>query len=288
MGNASTALLAWLSVRAGNGAYVMRIEDLDGPRVVAGSEEGILRDLRWLGLDWDEGPDVGGPHAPYRQSERASRYQEAFEVLREAGRVYPCFCSRRDIRSAASAPQAVGDEAVYPGTCRDLPAGEVARRLTAGAAHAWRFRVDRSALPSYTDRVRGPFVPERDSIADFVVRRADGVAAYQLAVVVDDAAMGVTEVVRGEDLLVSTVRQLLIYAALGAPPPTFGHVPLWLGDDGARLSKRHSGVTLRELRNGGASAESIVGRLAFRHGLRPTETPIAARELVSGFDLANL
>jgi len=283
LGTASTALLAWLSVRAQRGAYVMRMEDLDRRRVVAGSAEGILDDLRWLGLDWDEGPDVGGPHAPYAQSERGPRYAAAFENLRAAGLVYPCFCSRKDIQSAASAPQAPGDEAHYPGTCRDLAPGETERRIASGAAPAWRFRVDRSSVAPFTDRVRGPYAADPGSIGDFVVLRADGVPAYQLAVVVDDIAMKMSEVVRGEDLLASTVRQLLLYRAFEAVPPVFAHVPLLLGDDGARLSKRHRGVTLRELKDAGESAEAIVGRLAHRHGLRPTAAPIAARDLIDGF-----
>ena len=288
LGNASTALLSWLSVRARGGAYVVRMEDLDRPRVLAGSAEGILRDLRWLGLDWDEGPDAGGPFAPYAQSERGALYDAAFEKLHGAGLVYPCFCSRKDIQSAASAPQAPGDEALYPGTCRDLPRNEVARRVAAGQAHAWRFRVDPPAILRFADLVRGRYEADPGSIGDFVVRRADGVPAYQLAVVVDDITMKIDEVVRGEDLLASTVRQLLLYRAFGASPPAFAHVPLLLGDDGVRLSKRHRGVTLEELREAGESADAIVGRLAHRHGLRETAVPVAARELVGGFDLSVL
>jgi glutamyl-tRNA synthetase len=288
LGNASTALLAWLSVRAQGGAYLLRLEDLDRPRVVAGSAEGILRDLRWLGLDWDEGPDVGGPHTPYLQSDRGATYDVAFARLRSEGLIYPCFCSRKDIQSAASAPQAPGDEATYPGTCRDLHASEVEGRIALRRPHAWRFRVEPGDLPTFTDRVRGRYEAEPGSIGDFVVRRADGVPAYQLAVVADDIAMNVTEVVRGDDLLASTVRQLLLYRAFGAAPPEFAHVPLVLGDDGVRLSKRHQGVTLKELRDAGEPPEAIVGRLAHRHGLRPNAAPIAARQLIPGFNLAVL
>ena len=288
LGTASTALLAWLSVRAQRGAYVMRMEDLDRRRVLAGSADGILRDLRWLGIDWDEGPDTGGPYAPYAQSERGERYAAAFLRLRDAGLVYPCFCSRKDILSAASAPQAPGDEAHYPGTCRGLSPDEIARRIVSGAAPAYRFRVDPAGVVPFTDRVRGHYEADPGSIGDFVVLRADGVPAYQLAVVVDDIAMRISEVVRGEDLLASTVRQLLLYHAFEATPPAFAHVPLLLGDDGARLSKRHRGVALQELRDAGESAEVIVGRLAHRHGLRPTAAPIAARELIDGFRLSVL
>ena len=286
LGTASTALLAWLSVRAQRGAYVMRMEDLDTRRVVAGSAEGIFRDLNWLGLDWDEGPDTGGPYAPYAQSERGARYAAAFESLSAAGLVYPCFCSRKDILSAASAPQAPGDEAHYPATCRELSPREIEQRVASGAAPAWRFRVDPANVIPFTDRVRGRYEADPGSIGDFVVLRADGVPAYQLAVVVDDIAMRISEVVRGEDLLASTSRQLLLYRSFGAAPPVFAHVPLLLGDDGARLSKRHRGVTLQELREAGEPAEAVVGRLAHRHGLRPTAAPIAARDLIDGFDLA--
>jgi glutamyl-tRNA synthetase len=280
LGNASTALLAWLSVRGQGGVYIMRMEDLDRPRVVHGSAEGILGDLRWLGLDWDEGPDTGGPYGPYAQSERQAHYTAGFEKLRAEGRVYPCFCTRKDIQSAASAPQVPGDEALYPGTCRDLSRDEIARRVASGVSPAWRFRVDPAEILPFTDRVRGLYEPDPGSIGDFVVRRADGVPAYQLAVVVDDIAMRINDVVRGEDLLASTVRQLLLYRAFDASPPAFSHVPLLLGDDGVRMSKRHQGITLRELRDAGESAESIVGRLAHRHGLRPTAAPVAARELI--------
>jgi glutamyl-tRNA synthetase len=288
LGNASTALLAWLSVRAREGAYVVRMEDLDRARVVRGSAEAILEDLHWLGLDWDEGPGTGGVYAPYAQSERMAGYEAAFACLRAAGLVYRCFCSRKDIRSAAIAPQAPGDEAHYPGTCRDLSPDDVARKTEAGTIPAWRFRVGPSPAFEFEDLVRGRFEAAPGSIGDFVVRRADGVPAYQLAVVVDDIAMKISEVVRGEDLLASTIRQLLLYRAFGAAPPEFAHVPLLLGDDGVRLSKRHRGVTLSEMRDAGESAESVVGRLAHRHGLRGTAAPVSPRELVDGFDVAML
>ena len=284
LGNASTALLAWLSVRAQGGAYVVRMEDLDRARLVAGSAKGILEDLAWLGLDWDEGPDRGGPYAPYVQSERGAHYAAAFSQLRAAGAVYPCFCSRKDIQSAASAPQVQGDETFYPGTCRGLAPSEIDARIAAGRPHAWRFRVDPAAIRPFDDRVHGRYEAPQGSIGDFVVRRADGVPAYQLAVVVDDIAMKIGEVVRGDDLLASTVRQILLYDALDAAPPAFAHVPLLLGADGVRLSKRHQGVTLREQRAVGETAEAIVGRLAHRHGLRPTAEPVAARDLIPTFD----
>jgi glutamyl-tRNA synthetase len=266
----------------------MRLEDLDRARVVPGASEAILADLAWLGIDWDEGPDRGGPYAPYVQSQRTALYDAAFERLKSAGRVYPCFCSRKDVAAAASAPQAPGDEIVYPGTCRDLPDEEVAKHLASGKPAAWRFRASPRTTSAFHDLVRGSVQPEPASYGDFVVRRADGVPAYQLAVVVDDAAMRIDEVVRGGDLLPSTWRQFDLYRALGASPPAFGHVPLLLGADGVRLSKRHRGVTLAELRDDGWSASAIVGRLARALGLRPTDGPLDARALLPGFGLERL
>jgi len=288
LGNASTALLAWLSVRSRGGDYVMRMEDLDAPRVVAGSAEAVLADLEWLGLDWDEGPDRGGPYAPYVQSERLEGYERAFAALRAGGRVYPCFCSRKDIQAAASAPQAPGDETSYPGTCRALSDDEAASRIAAGTPHAWRFHVKVDDVRGVDDTVYRRFEPGPGSIGDFVVRRADGVAAYQLAVVVDDAAMKIDDIVRGDDLLPSAVRQNLIYAALGWDVPAYAHVPLLLGGDGVRLSKRHRGVTLAEVRQAGMSAETVVGKLAAMLGLRPTPEPVSAQSLIDGFDWSPL
>ncbi len=286
LGNASTALVAWLSARASGGSFAIRMEDLDLPRVRPGAAERILDDLAWLGLDWDEGPDVGGPHAPYEQSRRAALYEAAFVRLGAVGRVYPCFCSRRDIATAASAPQEPGDEVRYPGTCRALDPAEAESRVASGRQHAWRFRVADAEAPVFEDRVRGAW--RGPPPGDFVVRRADGTAAYQLAVVVDDVAMRITEVVRGDDLLASTARQILLYRALGVEAPSFGHVPLLLGPDGVRLSKRHEGTSLRELRGAGFTAERVVGFLAMLLGLDATNGETSASALVRGFSLEAL
>jgi glutamyl-tRNA synthetase len=267
----------------------MRMEDLDRNRVQEGLAERILEELAWLGIDWDEGPVVGGPCEPYEQWSRLDRYEIALSRLRESGRSYPCFCSRRDIANAASAPQSPGDEIRYPGTCRDLDPAEAQSRIDAGARHALRFRVDAGERPCFEDLVHGPWgTKNSESPGDFVISRADGVPAYQLAVVVDDAEMGIDEVVRGDDLLASTARQLLLYEALGWAPPRFGHVPLLLGADGVRLSKRHEGVTVREQRDRGFSAEELVGRLAALLGLRERPEPVAAADLVEGFALGDL
>jgi glutamyl-tRNA synthetase len=283
LGNARTALLAWLAARAARGTLVMRVEDLDRPRVRPGLEARILDELRWLGLGWDEGPDLGGAFGPYRQSELGERHGAALRRLREAGLAYPCFCSRAEIAAAAQAPHGPADEGPrYPGTCRGLSPAEVARRGTARAP-AWRLRVEPGPV-AFDDAVHGRCIFDvAAATGDFVVMRADGVAAYQLAVVVDDAAMRITEVVRGDDLLPSTARQLLLYAALGLPAPRFAHVPLVVGEDGERLAKRHGARSLGELREAGVAPEAVLGLLAASCGLAPAGTRCTAAELVSGF-----
>jgi len=287
LGNASSALLAWLSVRSRGGSMVLRMEDLDRARVRAGYADALLRDLAWMGLDWDEGPDVGGPHAPYEQSARGERYDAALDQLRTAGRLYPCFCSRADIAAAASAPQEPGDELRYPGTCRRLDREGAQRRIRAGERHSWRFEIDGEGPNGFEDLVRGRWRTASPP-GDFVVWRSDGTTAYQLAVVVDDAAMGITEVVRGDDLLVSTLRQLSLYRALGWPAPRFAHVPLLVDTAGVRLSKRQRGITLRELREGGLAAETLIGRLARLLRLRPTPDPLPPAALLEEFELRRL
>jgi glutamyl-tRNA synthetase len=276
VGNASTALVAWLSIRARGGAFVMRIEDLDRNRSRPELARQLLDDLAWLGLDWDEGP--------YEQWARRERYLVAFERLREAGRVYPCFCSRKEIAAAASAPQEPGDERQYAGTCRALDPREARRRVASGEQHAWRFRIDDDEIrPVFHDLAHGEWDGDRWPCGDFVVHRSDGVPAYQLAVVVDDAEMRIDEVVRGDDLLSSTRRQILLGETLGFERPVYGHAPLLLGADGVRLSKRHEGITLRELREGGIAPETLVGRLAHAVGLIEAPAPCTPRELIAGF-----
>ena len=271
LGNARTALLAWLDARSRGGAFVMRIEDLDRARVPAGAEARLLDDLAWLGIDWDEGPDVGGPFAPYRQSERTASYDAAVDRLLADGRAFPCACSRADVARAASAPHAEDEDGPrYPGTCRTLAPEVVRARATAqGRATAIRFA-------------------GVGDIDDFVLRRADGTAAYQLAVVVDDAAMRITDVVRGADLLSSTPRQLALYAALGLTAPAFTHVPLVLSPGGERLAKRTRPSSLAALRDRGIPAQRVVSALAASAGLCPPGTPVTPAELVATFSLANV
>jgi glutamyl-tRNA synthetase len=281
LGNARTALLAWLDTRARGGAFVMRVEDLDRARVPPGAEAAQLDDLRWLGLDWDEGP--------YRQSERAALYDAAVERLLASGRAFPCACSRADVARAATAPHD-GDAAAeprYPGTCRGRDPAEVrARAAEQGRAPAIRFD-GRGERVAFTDELCGPTATDPEGVDDFVLRRADGTAAYQLAVVVDDAAMGITRVVRGGDLLRSTPRQIALGRALGLPIPAFAHVPLVLAPGGERLAKRTRPPSLRSLRESGVPPEVVIGALAASAGLTQAAA-LGARELVAGFSLARV
>lgn len=283
LGNARTALLAWLHARAAGGEFVLRVEDLDFGRVRPGLMESQLEDLRWLGLDWNEGPDVGGQFGPYLQSQRRDRYEAALERLENKGLIYQCVCSRRDIAAAATAPNAGDEEGPpYPGTCRKPEStGRIETDRRSGSA--LRFIASPRAV-FVRDAVHGErrFHPEAET-GDFVVRRKDGVAAYQLSVVVDDAAMGITHVVRGADLLSSTARQILLYEALGLEPPVWIHVPLLLGPDGARLAKRHGSVSLRDLRGGGVNPAHVVGWLAGTCGLAREGEKIAPEQLISRF-----
>ena len=291
LGNARTALLAWLHARAGGGAFVMRVEDLDAGRVRPGYMETQLEELRWMGLDWDEGPDVGGTHAPYVQSRRLDAYEAALRALAERGLLFACTCSRKDIAGAASAPHMGEEGPRYPGTCRERvidPASVPSLLGHARAEAALRLRVEPGET-CFDDLLQGHscFSPAEET-GDFVVRRKDGAPAYQLAVVVDDAAMRITHVVRGGDLLASTARQLLLYRALGLEPPAFLHVPLMLGEDGERLAKRHGSVSLGEARAAGVSPERLCGWLAATCGLADEGETISARDLVARFDVARL
>lgn len=288
LGNARTALLAWLSVRAKGGAFVLRMEDLDKPREAPGAAARILEALRWLGLDWDEGPDVGGPYGPYEQSLRGDRYDAAAESLIARGAAYECFCSRAEVAAASTAPHAGDEGPRYPGTCRDCTPERAEAKRAAGRFPSVRLRVDPGVV-RFDDACCGPQAIDVDSkVGDFVIRRVDGVAAYQLAVAVDDAAMGITEVVRGDDLLSSTPRQILLYVALGLEIPSFCHVPLVLGPDGGRLAKRSGALSLPELRARGEDPEAICGLLASLSGLASPGERVTPRKLVSRWDPAKL
>ena len=279
LGGAATFLVAWLEARRRGGSLVLRMEDLDTPRVVPGAEARILDDLAWLGLDCDEGPRAPGPHAPYRQSERSARYAAAADALAADGHTYLCDCSRAEIARVASAPHP-GEEVRYPGTCR--PHGMTARAFR--RPPALRFALTPDASVRFVDGVHGE-IHERvaDVAGDFVLRRGDGTFAYQLAVVVDDLAMEVDHVVRGADLLSSTARQLTLARALGGAAPSYLHAPMVLGEDGERLAKRARGVSVRDHRDVTAPA-ALLGALAHAIGAAPDPSPRSPRELLARYD----
>jgi glutamyl-tRNA synthetase len=268
LGNLRTALLAWLFARSAGGRFLMRVEDLDAQRSKPELEASQLGDLAAIGIDWD-GPVV-------RQSERLGLYEEALASLESRGLVYPCWCTRAEIREAASASHGPLPEGAYPGTCRDLSGDERAERIASGRPAALRLRAG-GELVTYADRVLGE---QAGVVDDFVLRRGDGAFAYNLAVVVDDAEQGVREVVRGADLAESAPRQLLLARLLGLPPVTYAHVPLVLGADGARLAKRHGAVTLRDV----APADAVRW-MAASLGLGEATT---AADLLDRFDPARL
>jgi glutamyl-tRNA synthetase len=283
LGSAASALVNWLWARSTGGTLVLRVEDIDTPRVRAGSELRQLEDLQWLGLDWDEGPGRAGAAAPYRQSERHARYEHALAQLAGRGLTYYCDCSRADIARAASAPHPEDEGPRYPGTCRRQGMAE----------RPWkRPPAVRLAVPAgvaaFDDMLQGRVVEDVSAaVGDFVLRRGDGVFAYQLAVVVDDLAMGMTHVARGADLLGSTARQILLFELLGHAAPHYAHHPMVLAPTGARLAKRAAGRSLRDDREEGIAPEAIVARIARALDLAPPEVvraACAARDLVARFD----
>ena len=284
VGNARTALFNWLAARGQGGTFVLRLEDTDEARSTLASADGILEDLRWLGLDWDEGPDAGGPHGPYRQTERVALYREFADRLVTAGHAYPCFCSPADLDAARAAALKDGRTPQYPGTCRAIAPAETAARVAAGEPVAIRFRVPEEAAVTFDDLVRGPITTDIDQIGDFVLLRQNGLPAYNFAVVVDDWTMGITLVIRGEDHVPNTPRQVLIYRALGASPPAFAHLSLVLGPDHAPLSKRHGASSVADFRARGILPEALRNYLALL-GWSPghDEEIVAIEELARRF-----
>ena len=248
LGNARTAFFNDLAARAGGGRLVLRIEDTDAARSDEALLERLLEDLSWLGLEWSEGPDLGGAHGPYRQSQRGEHYARAVATLEAQGRVYPCFCSPEELKLSRKAQLAAGRPPRYAGTCAALPAAETARRIAAGARPALRFRVQPGRVIEFDDLIHGPQRFASDDIGDFVIRRADGSVAFFLGNAVDDAAMGITLVLRGDDHLANTPRQIMLLEALGLAVPRYGHLPLLLGPGGAPLSKREGAAGLGDLR----------------------------------------
>jgi glutamyl-tRNA synthetase len=279
LGNIRSFLLAWLDIRSRNGTLLLRIEDLDGPRIKRGSAEQLLADLAWLGLDYDE--------QIVFQSERGHHYQAALDLLIEQQNVYPCTCSRREIELAASAPHAEDGSTVYPLTCYQRYDSIAAAEQNSERPPCMRFHFDQPSI-QFKDAVCGDQKFDTKQLSDFVVSKSNGDASYQLAVVVDDAAQGVTEVLRGDDLLDSAARQIAIYQALGLSTPEFKHVPLVVGADGLRLAKRHGDTRLDYFRQTGVRPQLILGWLAYASGLCSTLQEMSASELLDSYDLNNL
>ena len=287
LGNARSFLLAWLWARSQGGRVVMRVEDIDLPRCSRELRDQALSDLEWLGLDWDEGPHAGDAIGPYDQSTRFEHYRRALDKLVQAGRAYPCVCSRKDIEEATRAPH--GDEgAVYPGTCRGRFATFAEAAEFAKSPPAWRFAFEDAPI-SFQDEIQGPITIKPRELGDFVLWRKDGLPSYQLAVTVDDATMGITQVLRGRDLIQSTARQLALYKALALPAPKqWAHVPLMLAQDKRRLAKRDGDLSLKALRERGVKPERVIALCAHSAGLMPRTENVYARELVAIFATNNI
>jgi len=282
LGNIQTAIVAWLQVRLAGGEFALRMDDIDTPRVKEGSADQILDDLHWLGLDWDviEGIDyVPDAENVYIESHYLSYYTAAFERLKGSGLVYPCACSRKQIRGKVGEPNVAGHY-VYPGTCR----GRDISSFSDDQQLVWRYRAPDEIIRFYDELMGEQAQNVADAWGDLIVKRFNDMYAYQLVSVVDDIKMGITDVVRGEDLLDSTPGQIALFAALGAEPPRFWHVPLKTDADGNKLAKRDGAASLQMLREGGKTPEQVVGQLAFELGLVEVERAIGLQSLLELFD----
>ncbi len=288
LGNARTALFNFLLARHSGERFVLRIEDTDADRSRPEHIEGLLTDLAWLGLEWDAGPGREDALGPYFQSQRTALYARQFAELERQDTVYPCFCTTLELEAARRAQRASGRAPRYPGTCRDLTDGERERRRASGLSATLRFRVPAGRRIEFADLVHGPQSFLSDDIGDFVIRRADGSASFFFSNAVDDSGMGVTQVLRGEDHLANTPRQLLILGALGLPAPRYGHIALVFGPDGAPLSKRHGAASVREFRERGYRPEALMNYL-FRLGHSSPEHGLLGLDaLASAFDTGRL
>jgi glutamyl-tRNA synthetase len=288
VGGARTALFNWLFARRSGGVFVLRIEDTDVERSSDEMVAGILEGMRWLGLDWDEGPEVGGAHGPYFQTERLDRYRDAAARLVASGKGYYCYCNPDEIKAKREAAEQAGQTWSYDGTCARLSADEVAAREAQGLPRAVRFRMS-PGTTSYRDVVHGEIAFDNAVIEDFVVLRSDNYPTYHLSVVVDDIDMGITDVVRGDDHISNTPKQVLLYEALGAPVPRFAHVPLILGPDKRRLSKRHGATSVMEYERQGFLPEAMFNFLALLGWSPGNDRELFTRqELVEAFSLEGI
>jgi glutamyl-tRNA synthetase len=261
LGNARTAFFSYLWARKSGGRFILRIEDTDVERSEPRFRDALMQDLRWLGLDWDEGPDVGGPCAPYSQSERGAWYDGLFRRLESEGRAYACFCTPEELELSRKLQRMAGKPPRYAGTCRNLAAAERAGRIASGSRPTLRFAVPKDETIEFVDLVHGPQRFASNDIGDFIIRREDGTSAFFFCNAVDDAAMGVTHVLRGDDHLTNTPRQLMLLDALDMRRPGYGHVGLLVGPDGAPLSKRHGSTSVQEFRERGFLSAALLNHL---------------------------
>ena len=288
LGNARTALFNFLLARHSGGRFVLRIEDTDAERSREEHVAGLIEDLRWLGMEWDAGPDREDERGPYRQSQRGSLYKQYFEVLERSGAVYPCYCSPLELEIARKAQLAAGKPPRYAGTCRNLSPAQQEQKRAQGMTPSIRFQVPGGRRIEFVDLVHGPQSFLSDDIGDFIILRADGSAAFFFSNAIDDACMGVTQVLRGEDHLANTPRQLLILEALGLKAPGYGHISLIVGPDGGKLSKRHGATTVREYRDRGYRPEALTNHL-FRLGhSTPEHGFLTLEEMARAFDPQHL
>jgi glutamyl-tRNA synthetase len=288
VGGGRTAIFNWLYARHTGAKFVLRIEDTDVERSTAESEASLIEDLRWLRLDWDEGPDAGGDRGPYRQSERIELYRAAASAWVEQGLAYPCFCSDETLQQKREAALRAGDSPHYDGTCRDLTPAQIQKHREAGTPEVIRFRVPDETV-TFEDLIRGTVSLHTDTVGDFVIVRSNGLPTYNFAAAHDDHAMGITHVLRGEEHLPNTLRQVLIYRALGAEPPAFGHVSLILADDRSKLSKRHGASSVGELRKSGFLPDAVVNYLSLLGWSHPDEKEKLTREeLIESFTIERI
>lgn len=286
VGNARTALYNWLFARRLGGKFILRIEDTDVERSKPEYTEAIFQDMKWLGLDWDEGPDCGGPHTPYLQSQRTGMYRAEVEIMEKSGKAYPCYCSPEELKARREEAMAAGKPPKYDNRCRQLSAKEKENFEKQGRRPVWRFKIPVGKKITFTDVVRGEVTFDSDTIGDFVIVKADGGPTFHLSVVIDDALMGVTHVVRGEDHLPNTPKHILLFETLGAKIPQFAHLPMILGADHTPLSKRHGDTSVREFKQKGYPSEALVNYLALL-GWAPenNEEILSPEQLIQKFSL---
>lgn len=289
LGNARTALFNYIYAKHTGGKLILRVEDTDKERSKKEYEEMLIDDLKWLGIQWDEGPDIGGEHAPYRQSQRDNIYKKYIEKLKQSGHIYKCFCTQKELEEERKKALAEGRPPRYSGKCRNLSEEEIKQLEKEGKSYTWRFKVPDGETIVFEDLIKGVIEINVNEFGDFVIVRSDGSPVYNFVVVVDDALMEITHIIRGEDHLSNTPKQILIYRALGFKEPKFAHLPIILGEDKSKLSKRHGSVSVRAFREDGYVSEAMFNGLALLgwHPKKDTEV-VSKEEIIKEFDIKDV